>query len=503
MPHLIIFNDNQEIKRRTSGAYRFANLMEDLGWKTTMVDWVSSWLDDEIFAYLDKIVNSETLLFGISYTWLKPEWCRDFVKKLRERYPGRKFIAGGQQFFQHDIGVDAALFGYSELAVKDTIDWLFNKGDRPAGSQIKTDLGGMLLVDCNKDYPAMNLGDYSIYYKDDDFVQPDELLTVELSRGCKFKCKYCNYAFLGIKEDTSTTEEKLRQEFIHNWEKWGTHLYIIADDTLNDRNSKLEMLVRVVESLPFEINFASFVRIDLVAANPKQMELLKRARVWSHFYGIETFNRDAGRAVGKGMDPERIRDTLLKMNDYMLSNLGLYRGHIGMIAGLPHETPQSWQESEDWLIENWSHNAWSWWPLEISKEENLNTISTFSQDWQKHGYVEITNRDRISELKKFIEREDEGVQHKFDSNILYWTADWASIVDAWKFVGDWYKTEAKLNQRIGNFIILNYYDKFDKKTLLELTESYFFEHTFNDNYQYREIIQPYIQRKLSSVSDSL
>jgi hypothetical protein len=47
-------------------------------------------------------------------------------------------------------------------------------------------LGG-LVIDYNKDYIAMNLGDYSIDYCGDNYVRPHELLTVELSKGCKFQ----------------------------------------------------------------------------------------------------------------------------------------------------------------------------------------------------------------------------------------------------------------------------------------------------------------------------
>ena len=38
--HCVVFNANQEIKRRTSGAYRFANQLEGLGWRVTVIDWV-------------------------------------------------------------------------------------------------------------------------------------------------------------------------------------------------------------------------------------------------------------------------------------------------------------------------------------------------------------------------------------------------------------------------------------------------------------------------------
>lgn len=497
MKHCVIFNDNQEIKRRTSGAYRFANLLESRGWRVTVVDWVSSWRDSELESYLDCVVGDDTLLFGISYTWLTPSWCVNFVERLRDRYPDRKYILGGQQFVQRDLGVDIALYGYSELAVDDALAWLFEGGSLPRGATRPRELGGTVLVDCNRNYPAMNLGEYAITYREDDFVQPFEQLTVELSRGCKFKCKYCNYAFLGIREDTSTAESLLRAELVENYRRWGTHLYIIADDTLNDRDSKLEMLARVVESLDFEVNFAAFIRIDLTVTRPHQLELLSRARVWNHFYGVETFHAGAGRAVGKGMAPDRIKQGLLDMRAHMMSRLGVYRGTLGMIAGLPSEPPESWHESEAWLRANWSDNSWQWWPLEISTESNVATLSEFSRDWQKHGYSAITDPQRIKEIQSQYDRRSTGVQHKFDEHSLWWRAAWADIGEAVEFCAGW-QDQMRDRKLIANFHLLNYYDEYPPEQLLALTDQFHADHLHN-NEQYERIIQPYIERKLHSV----
>lgn len=498
MKHCVIFNDNQEIKRRTSGAYRFANLLESRGWCTTVVDWVTSWSESELVEYLDSIVGSNTVLFAISYTWMEPGPTIELVNKLKQRYPGRNYIAGGQQFFQHDIGVDISLYGYSELAVDDALAWLFDGGDLPKGAVQPVELGGSYLVDCNADYAAYGLREYSISYRPDDFLQPFELLTVELSRGCKFKCKYCNYAFLGIREDTSTQADVLRQEFLDNYYRWGTTNYIIADDTFNDRNSKLEMLAEIVESVPFEMNFASFIRIDLVAANPKQMELLSRARVWNHFYGVETFHPGAGKAVGKGMAPDRIKSALLAMRSHMMERLGLYRGTLGMIAGLPGEPPESWRESETWLRENFADQSWEWWPLEISTEQNVGTVSDFSRDWAAHGYRELEDSQRIQEIEQLYRRSAHGIQHKRDHKSLWWSADWADIGDAVDFAYSvrsdaFYRDEL----RVANFHLLNYWDEYNPKDLLELRK---WETQFDvDADQRAKIISPYIENKLNSV----
>ena len=478
--------------------------MHKLGWRTTQLDWVSAWREDELVEYLDQMVDDDTLLFAVSFTWMRHSWFQYFIWRICERYPGRKVIMGGQQFIQNGYPqVDVALYGYAELAVEHTIDWLFHGAPEPKGLTRPNDLNGMALLDCNAHYPAMGLPDYAIQYMPDDHVQPFEQLTVELSRGCRFACKYCNYAFLGVKQDTSTTKEYLRKELIENYERWGTTNYIIADDTLNDRDSKLEMLAEVVESLPFEPNFASFIRLDLTVSRPQQLELLSRARVWAHFYGVETLHADAGKAVGKGMHPDKIKQGLLDMREHMMKTVGAYRGTLGMIAGLPHEPPSSWEASEKWLRENWSDNSWEWWPLEISIETNVATVSEFTRDWAKHGYREITDSQRIERIHQMYKRQKgdgtTGVQHKMDGKSLYWDADWANIEQATEFVynwrsSDWYRDE----HLIANFHIMNFITDRSVKDALKLTDSSQSEF-FTDGSQYDKFIKPYIQAKLNDV----
>ena len=497
--HAVIFNDNLEIKRRTMGAYKIANCLERLGWRATVVDWVSSWQESELVEYLDAVVQDDTRMFGISYTWLKPEYASDLIAQLKHRYPGIKILIGGQQFIQHDLGADLYMYGYAEVALTHVIDYWFNNGAKPKGMR-PIELGGAQLIDCNADYRAMDMGDYGVTYREDDYLQSCEQLTVELSRGCRFACKYCNYAFLGIKQDTSTAKDLLRAELLRNWERWGTTNYIIADDTLNDRDSKLEMLAEVVESLPFEPNFSSFIRIDLTVSKTHQLELLSRARVWAHFYGVETLHAGAGKAVGKGMAPERIKQGLLDMRSHMLSKLGVYRGSLGMIAGLPGEPPESWQASEQWLLDNWIDQNWTWWPLEISTEENLATVSEFSRDWAKNGYSQMTDQSRINYVKDVFLRQKEHIQHKYDHKTLYWQHSTADLKDAVEFVQKHRSHHAKLDwpNKIPNFHILNYWDKIKWQDLKEKTDEWSNQQV-RDGSEYTRIIRPYIDSKLQGI----
>ena len=499
--HCILFNDNQLKARRASGAYRVANLLERLGWTVDIIDWTKSWPKHKLYEYLDKKVSDDTVMFGFSYTWMQPQWTQQFIIDLKQRYPGRKYLAGGQQFYQYDIGCDAMLYGYSEMVIERVMAWWFENGDTPQGTR-PLNLGGGLLIDCNSTYPAMGLEEYSVQYATKDCVQSNEQLTIEISRGCKFACKYCNYAFLGIKEDTSTCEQSLRNELMENYTRWGVTNYVIADDTLNDRETKLEMLARVVESLPFEPNFSAFVRIDLVVSKPQQMEMLSRARVWAHFYGVETFHPPAGKAVGKGMHPDRIKQGLMDMRKHMIDTLGLYRGTLGMIAGLPHETPDSWQTSEDWLRDNWSDQCWYWWPLEISTDTNTLTTSVFSREWKEHGYRAITDKGQVEEIDNKFNKTKTNVQHKFDNNSLMWTSDWADINEATNFCAQFQESDNwhKKYKPLGNFSILGNINSIGYKKILDVCDEDFRTGEFSSyGGADSEAIERYINNKISNI----
>ncbi len=503
MRHCVVFNANQEVKRRTSGAYRFANQMESLGWTVTVIDWACDWPEDRLVHYLDLIVGTNTLMFAFSYTWMKPFWVRGAIETLRKRYPGRKYLAGGQQHYQDDVGFDVMMYGYSELALPATVAWMFDGAEPPHHRLHQSGI----LVDCIVDYPAMDLKNYAINYRDDDFLLPHEMLTIEVSRGCKFACKFCNFPFLGVRQETHTSYQLLRAELMDNYERWGTTNYLLADETLNDRESKLDMIGDVVESLPFEINFSGFVRLDLTVARPQQIEKLARARIWGQYYGIETFTQSAGKSIGKSMPGDRMKKGLTDMRDYFMKHLGVYRGTASMIAGLPNETPQQWQESEQWLKDNWSDQNWQWYPLEISLNTTTSNASVFARDWAANGFRQVTDPARLQAYSDRYEKPgNRNVRPKAEDvhlGNLHWEHDHASIEQATTFCEGWWKElQENKTMKLGSFSILHYVPTFkdDKQGLLAMTSvDPLHKDAWGPQGQWETIIHPYVISKMASV----
>ncbi len=468
MKNAIILNESgNEIIRRTMGAYKIADMMRTDGWTVEVIDWVSRWDNEEIKMFIDSLPY-EISLIGISNLWMQDDMIIDKIKFLKQNYPKAKILMGGPKPYQRDFGADAMVFGYSEYALKPVLDWFFANGDVPKG-KYPTWAPNSLLVDANHDYKGLAIEKFNVKYHPNDFIKSHEALTLEMSRGCRFKCKYCNYAFLGVKDDHSRTEEDLYIEMMENYTKWGTTNYIISDDTFNDRDSKIERLARVVERLPFEPNFSCFIRLDLVISKPHQIDLLCRARCWAHFYGIETLHPLAAKAIGKGMHPDKIKAGLLWIKEEFMKRLGVYRGTTGMIAGLPYEPVESWHEGLQWMRENW--DSFFYWGLHISTDQDNTTQSDFSVDAKKYGY-------RLTENKEILDwAKDKGYNNylttgrqnnKLDNRILVWESEWSNFKEATEFADDYIQNDF-MKQKLFNFDLTEHMSKFDHKELIQFT----------------------------------
>lgn len=487
----IIFNDSgPQIIRRSLGAYRVSQMMRDAGWRVEVIEWAMHWSHEEILKYLSKFEKIDMIGFG--NLWMEDDFVADTIKFLKQHYKDTKFLLGSPKPYQRNFRADVAIFGYSENVLLQTLDFMFDNGPAPKGKYTST-APNTYFIDANADYPALDIPKYEVSYLETDFLLSTEPLSLEFNRGCRFKCKYCSYAYLGIKEDYSRDEDSIYNEMMENYERWGTTNYIIVDDTFNDRDSKLERLANVVERLPFEPNFGCYIRVDLLISRPHQLELLTRARVWSHFYGIETFHPEAAKAVGKGMHPDKVKKGLLEIREYFMNKLGLYRGTIGMIAGLPYEPISHWQDSLDWLEENW--DSYFYWALYITKDADTTTHSDFSVDSKRYGYTDTADPNVIDWAKEkgFIGGDYTlgGDRPKLDKYLMIWDSDWANFKDALDFSYHYHKNYFQ-KAKIAAFELLNWVGN---KDILELTQGQMFQKKLGET-ENLKMINDYKRKKV-------
>lgn len=386
----------QNSAERPSGAYRIAHyIRKNINLDVEVIDYAPHFTDDQLHRLIQsRIQKNDIKWIGISITWLSAyHTYKRLITLFRQHHPNIKIIVGGQDIYYKDLDADYFINGYGELAVVDALKHAFGDGKIKG---IPVNRGWLInALHMYPSYPPENVGgSYSIEYEDRDFLTPNDVLTIELERGCKFQCKYCSYPILGVKGDTSRSEEDMYQELQTNYDKWGVTNYAIADETLNSNDAKLLKLSLAVKRLTFKPNFTGFVRLDLLHTNIAQRELLLESRIWGHYYGVETFNHESGKIVGKGLHPDKNKQTALDVRDLFNKELGLYSSTISMIAGLPRESYDSLNSSASWLKENWMDQNWVFYPLtlikKISNQDGSIKLSAMGEDFTKYGYREIS-----------------------------------------------------------------------------------------------------------------
>lgn len=401
MYHALIFSSRANYWERSSGAHRIATYLRKNGMDVEVVDFTPYWDPEILKEFVRTRVTEKTLFFGFSVFFnFWPSAMKDFAQWLKKEYPHIKTVVGGHSILQADItDADIWVDSYGEEAILALAKSL--AGNTVNGIAFSPEFfGSKKVIKALQSYPAYNLGDYSIVMEKRDFVESWEWLTVEFSRGCKFSCSFCNFPVLGVKEDTSRTQESFEREMKYNFDTFGVSRYIVADETFNDRVEKITKFADVVESLNFPTLFSGFVRADLLS-QANMIEELARMNFAGQYYGIETFNHQSGKIIGKGLDPEKVKALILKCKDYFKNKNQLYRGTISLIVGLPYDTPEQWIDNMAWLETNWIDQGLVVFPLmvedlEITSKDEYTNISKFSSNLKKYGLRSIgtkkTNR---------------------------------------------------------------------------------------------------------------
>lgn len=415
---------------RKLGGYRIASLLREQGLKVKVIDFWDSLvqlepLNEQFILKLKEKHTHKNTIFGFSTTFLvnpekplhrqtpaeksilgsnkhinqhtisEPEKILNFFSTLRKSFPNNKFVIGGQNarkgmapnYYYEKSNSDYLFTGYSEsAAVKELIN-IFN--GIPEAKHIHS---------LSEDWDFSNTT--SAFYKG-DLIYKNETLPLEVSRGCRFKCKFCSFPLLGrkISDKYIRKTHHLYNELIHNYEHFGVTNYNILCDTFNETTEKLLSIKNIFDKFKAftnkNIQFVCYLRLELIHRYPEQIDLLKSMGLAGAQFGIETLNYESAKAVGKGIRTEDVYKTLSKVRDSWGSDANI---GSGFIIGLPHETRET---ANKWLNDLYDGktllSSWKVDALRISqfsaKELTNSYPSEFALNAEKYGYKFDTNNN--------------------------------------------------------------------------------------------------------------
>lgn len=430
---------------RSLGIYRIAHVLREQNLDVEVADWASHWQLDQLKQYFQSRDPSKIKLVGFSHMFsIWTDMLEQFAGWIKTTYPHVEIFSGSSVYPQFKSQyIDYYIQGFGEHATIALAKYLISNGSRPRFELEK--VNGGHIIKANDWYPAYPMQSLMVRYQDRDFLTPEEWLTVEFSRGCKFACSFCNFPVLGVKGDYSRSAEDFRLQMMDTYDRFGISNYLVADETFNDRTEKIIKFADVVETLPFDTWFSGYIRADLLISRKHEREELLRMNFLGQYYGIESFNTKTAKSVGKGLDGEKMKQGLIDIRKYFESaNKKQFRGQISLIAGLPYETMETLETTRQWLLANWQGQNFHMFELQIPMTHKGIKPSKLSTDYTKYGYEAMatpTQRDPNSPVRPVDLGKDSMIWKNPDM-------DYQQAVDITK---SFVETKLKHDFRIGNF----------------------------------------------------
>lgn len=367
---MISTNNKYTFWSRYMGPYAVASAVHQNcpDWEVVVVDWFTK--IENFHDYIANFINEDTYYIGLSTTFLlntfnpraqdfnlwftRQRQVDEWFSKIKEINPDIEFLLGGAitdlfykihfktrpeakfpvAFQKH---INYVFNGYAE----DTIVEFLNGDLDPNKVHEKN---GIFFINETK-MASTGAKVLQSNYQHNMAIKNGEWLPLEVSKGCRFGCKFCFYDIRGtlIKD-----ENCLREELIYNYENFGVTGYMLTDDTVNDSPEKINMLHKVIKSLPFKMEWISYCRPDMFSKYPEMWHKMIDMGCKGVFLGVETLDHTAGKLAGKGLDPDRMKEILTWMREVAQDDVFIL---ASMIIGLPGETRESLYKTAEWFKE--------------------------------------------------------------------------------------------------------------------------------------------------------
>lgn len=397
------------IPQRSVGPYLLKHELKKRGYSSQVIDYCQHWSPEMILELFKKFVTDNTVCLALSSTFWYDETQYFYtydngippniyqgVKLIKKEFPNIKIALGGAHSgYMHKRieDVDCIFIGESEDTFCEVIDhWV--KGSPEPFREINIATKKIVYRDpINKTYQIQNC---NFQWEDEDCIVDKEVLPLETARGCIFKCKFCAYPHLGKKKfDYLKPNQVIKDYLQRNYDKWGVTSYIMLDDTFNDSEQKIDGFLEVTRSLPFKIEYAAYIRADLVHRFDGMAEKLAETGLRGAFFGLESLHPKASVIVGKGWSGKEAKDFIPHLVHNIWKNK--ITGHCGLIVGLPGETSEDLSKSLAWANTN-SINVIFFGLQVANKLHERSYVSEFERNAKDYGFLFDENGQWYNDL---------------------------------------------------------------------------------------------------------
>ncbi len=405
------------LSSKPAGAYTMAGIFRNFGLECQVIDFLFLLGPAQRATVFKKYLNEDTKFIAFSttlagtpgnqYVYLNEldDQFRPVMEEAKQYAPNAKWIVGGHKVLRENSSLpfDYCVRGIGEECTEAILEHELHGKDLIIQEEI-----GITKFISDKDYK------YDIFnskpalkFHERDFVEYQETLPLEVSRGCVFNCSYCDYYLNGKKfGDFTKKEDFIYEAMMHNYEKFGTTRYIITDDTLNDSIDKAYIFASLAKRLPFELEFGGSMRLELFYKHKEMAQLFLDSGLRAVNFGIETFNKKAGSQVGKGFG-EKAKEVLEDIEKVWKGKVAV---SINIILGLPYDTTELLTEQHKWIVNSTAVDSILYHPFYIWRVKDTDSILRSGELFGYYKDTKLSTNPRyidwVSPLTSFKEVHD-------------------------------------------------------------------------------------------------
>jgi anaerobic magnesium-protoporphyrin IX monomethyl ester cyclase len=163
------------------------------------------------------------------------------------------------------------------------------------------------------------------------------------SRGCPFRCTFCNANIFG-KTFRARSPENVIREIDMLVKKYGVKQIDIIDDNFSEDVPRAEKIIDLIISRDYNlaINFQNGLRADRLTK--KLVHKMKLAGVYKTGIGIESANAGIRNKIKKGLNIKCVEQAIQWCREEGIISIGFF------MLGFPDDTEETLQETIDYAI---------------------------------------------------------------------------------------------------------------------------------------------------------
>jgi anaerobic magnesium-protoporphyrin IX monomethyl ester cyclase len=290
------------------------------GYSVAIIDAQAEMLTDEEVS--ERVGYYDPILCGITFMTNQVEIVRGLVAKVKQHYPGLRFVAGGIHVSilpaeAKMLGFDFCVVGEGEQtlvqlasAIKDrksidNIEGMWSDSSEFRTREVIQDVDSLPI-------PAWDLvpiDRYTVSQPDLRYaLESGVCLTISTSRGCPYNCTFCSSHGVYGHSHRTRSPRHIVDEIETLYRKYEVRKFFLVDESILADPERAEGFAEEILRRNLKIEFASSARVSDRGVNIETLTKMRKAGMVRVDFGVESGSQKMLNNIRKGITVTQVED---------------------------------------------------------------------------------------------------------------------------------------------------------------------------------------------------